>query len=127
VDFVVRTYFFHRFFIDICYDGGSGFFDRKRWVMHSDLISKIEKARQYAQEPERISIDTLQATFKGGNNDHVITIRDGVWQCDCDFFRTHTTCAHVMAMQKILAPMLSERARQASNPLDADDVVELLG
>jgi hypothetical protein len=95
--------------------------------MHSDLISKIEKARQYAQQPERIAIDSLSATFRGGNNDHTITIQGGDWQCDCEFFRSHTTCAHVMAMQKILAPMLSEQAKQASNPLDADDLAELLG
>lgn len=95
--------------------------------MHSDLISKIEKARQYAQEPERIAIDTLSATFRGGNNDHTITINDGIWQCDCDFFKHHSTCAHVMAMQKILAPMLSDRARQAVNLLDADSFAESLG
>lgn len=95
--------------------------------MHSDLISKIEKARQYAQQPERIAIDSLQASFRGGNNDHTITINDGEWHCDCEFFRSHLTCAHVMAMQQILAPMLSDRARQATNPLDADDLAELLG
>ena len=27
--------------------------------MHSDLIGKIEKARRYAQEPERIALDEL--------------------------------------------------------------------
>ncbi|MCE2852986.1 MAG: hypothetical protein ACK5C8_01825 [Roseiflexaceae bacterium] len=95
--------------------------------MHSDLISKIEKARQYAQQPERIAIDSLRATFHGGNNDHHITIADGTWHCDCDFFKGHTTCAHVMAMQKILQPMLSERARAATNPLDADTVSATLG
>lgn len=95
--------------------------------MHSDLISKIEKARQYAQQPERIAIDSLHATFHGGNNDHQITITAGVWHCDCDFFKRHATCAHVMAMQKILQPMLSEHARVAANPLDADDLAELLG
>ena len=95
--------------------------------MHSDLISKIEKARQYAQQPERIAIDSLSATFRGGNNDHIITINAGVWHCDCDFFKHHSTCAHVMSMQKILAPMLSDRARQAVNPLDADSFAESLG
>ena len=95
--------------------------------MHSDLISKIEKARHYAQQPERIAINSLQATFNGGNNTHQITITAGVWQCDCEFFKGHATCAHVMARQKILAPMLSAAARAATNPLDADNLAEMLG
>ncbi|HMQ31751.1 MAG TPA: hypothetical protein PKD53_13575 [Chloroflexaceae bacterium] len=81
--------------------------------MHSDLIGKIEKARRYAAEPDRIKFDHLQATFHGGNSNHVIALRDGRWSCDCSFFRGWGTCAHVMAMQRILNPMLTDEARQA--------------
>ena len=42
--------------------------------MHSDLIGKIEKARRYAGEPERIAIGEMKASFRGGNNDHLITL-----------------------------------------------------
>lgn len=94
--------------------------------MHSDLISKIEKARQYATQPERIAIRSLTAAFRGGNNDHIITVSDGTWSCDCDFFLHHATCAHVMAMQKILDPMLSADARRAKNPLDDDTFMTAL-
>lgn len=94
--------------------------------MHSDLISKIEKARHYATQPERIAIQTLTATFRGGNNDHLITVDAGVWRCDCDFFRGHGTCAHVMAIQKVLSPMLSDQARSAVNPLDDDTIASQL-
>jgi hypothetical protein len=62
--------------------------------MHSDLISKIEKARHYATQPERIAIQTLTATFRGGNNDHVITVDAGVWRCDCDFGRVGVAVDH---------------------------------
>ncbi len=81
--------------------------------MHSDLIGKIEKARRYAQEPERVSLDELKARFHGGNNEHAITLSDGEWSCDCDFFRLRHTCAHVMALQKMFQPMLSPEAREA--------------
>lgn len=81
--------------------------------MHSDLIGKIEKARRYAEEPERIKFDELRATFHGGNSDHVITLKEGHWGCDCSFFRSWGTCAHVMAMQRILTPMLTPEALQA--------------
>lgn len=80
--------------------------------MHSDLIGKIEKARRYAEEPERISLGELKATFRGGNNEHNITLTKDEWTCDCDFFRLRHTCAHVMAMQKIFNPMLSDDARE---------------
>jgi hypothetical protein len=81
--------------------------------MHSDLIGKIEKARRYAEEPERIKFDDLRATFHGGNSNHVIALSEGHWSCDCSFFSGWGTCAHVMAMQRILNPMLNEEARQA--------------
>lgn len=80
--------------------------------MHSDLIGKIEKARRYAEEPERISLGELKATFRGGNNDHTITLANDEWTCDCDFFRLRHTCAHVMALQKIMRPMLTAEARE---------------
>jgi hypothetical protein len=81
--------------------------------MHSDLIGKIEKARRYAQEPERIKFENLTVTFHGGNSNHTIALVDGHWSCDCSFFQGWGTCAHVMAMQRILNPMLTPEARQA--------------
>lgn len=81
--------------------------------MHSDLIGKIEKARRYAEDPSRVSLGELKATFRGGNSDHEIVLHDGHWECNCSFFRNWGTCAHIMAMQKILNPMLDEKARQA--------------
>ncbi len=80
--------------------------------MHSDLIGKIEKARHYANEPDRVSLDELKARFRGGNNDHTVTLRDGHWSCDCSFFRMRNTCAHVMAMQQMLSAMLTDDARK---------------
>jgi hypothetical protein len=79
--------------------------------MHSDLIGKIEKARRYAAEPERVKFVDLKVRFNGGNSDHVVELRDGHWHCDCAFFQGRGTCAHVMTMQRILNPMLTEEAR----------------
>jgi hypothetical protein len=91
--------------------------------MHSDLIGKIEKARRYAQEPERIAIDELKARFRGGNNDHVITLSKGQWTCDCSFFRMWQTCAHVMAFQRILNQMLPPEAREATGPVAVEETM----
>lgn len=91
--------------------------------MHSDLIGKIEKARRYAEEPERIALDELKARFHGGNNDHTITLVNGQWSCDCSFFPRWQTCAHVMAFQKIFSPMLSPEAREAAGPAVEEQMV----
>lgn len=96
--------------------------------MHSDLIGKIEKARRYAQEPERIVLDELKARFRGGNNDHLITLSNGQWTCDCNFFRVWQTCAHVMAFQKIFNAMLPVEAREPTSPIQApQEIVGALG
>lgn len=91
--------------------------------MHSDLIGKIEKARRYAQEPERVALDELKARFRGGNNDHELTLTNGHWSCDCEFFRVRRTCAHVMALQKMFNPMLSTQAREFGSPIAEEQIV----
>jgi hypothetical protein len=84
--------------------------------MHSDLINKIEKAKRYAQQPERFSIDHIAVRFAGSGGDHLIELNHGEWSCDCNFFRSWQTCHHVMAVQKLLAPMLSDDARRPGGP-----------
>jgi len=86
--------------------------------MHSDMIGKIEKARRYAEEPERIQFSELKACFHGGNREHEVALHDGHWSCTCSFFHTWGTCAHVMAMQKLLNPMLPAQAREHELSID---------
>jgi hypothetical protein len=84
--------------------------------MHSDLIGKIEKAKRYAQEPERFTLERMTAQFRGSSSDHAVALENDQWSCDCNFFRTWHTCSHVMAAQRILAPMLSAEAKKPSGP-----------
>ncbi len=84
--------------------------------MHSDLIGKIEKAKRYAQEPERFALEKITAHFRGGSSDHAIALENDQWSCDCNFFRTWHTCSHVMAVQRLLAPMLSDQAKKPAGP-----------
>lgn len=74
--------------------------------MQSSLIGKIEKARRYANEPSRVSIQHLSATFRGDNGEHRISIKDGVLQCECEFFAARGVCCHTMAMERMLANVL---------------------
>jgi hypothetical protein len=74
--------------------------------MDYGMIGKIEKAKRYAQERDRIHIENLKVTFDGANNPHTVHLQDGVWQCDCDFFQTRGRCSHTMALEIILEGML---------------------
>jgi hypothetical protein len=79
--------------------------------MHSSVIGKIEKANRYARELDRITIDQLSLTFRGDNDSHRVTLDADRWQCNCHSFESLSSCAHVLAMQKILGQMLSEAAQ----------------
>jgi hypothetical protein len=85
----------------------------------SGLIAKLDKARRYAQEPDRLTIRSLTATFRGSNDDHDLALQGDAWRCACHYFEVNGTCAHSMAVQRILAPMLPEGARYEHTALSA--------
>ena len=78
--------------------------------MHSSLIGKIEKARRYAQQPERVTVHELKATFRGENDSHEVAYSNGKWSCGCEFFASWETCCHTMALERILTPMVPKSA-----------------
>jgi hypothetical protein len=73
--------------------------------MDYGMIGKIDKAKRYAQERNRIHIETLTVTFEGENNSHTVNFVNGEWRCDCDFFHSRGRCSHTMAMEIILEGM----------------------
>ncbi len=81
--------------------------------MDYGMIGKIDKAKRYAEQRDRIHIETLKVTFEGENNPHTVTLSDGVWQCDCDFFQSRLRCSHTMALEILLEGMLPETAAKA--------------
>lgn len=70
--------------------------------MDSGMIGKIEKAKRYAEERDRIKFENFKATFEGENNPHTVTFEDEAWNCDCDYFMTRGVCSHTMALERIL-------------------------
>ena len=79
--------------------------------MHSSLIGKIEKANRYARERDRITFEQLSVEFRGDNDTHRVTLEADAWQCNCHYFESWNTCVHILSLQKILGPMLPERAQ----------------
>ena len=74
--------------------------------MDTGMIGKIEKAKRYAQQRDRIHFSSFTVTLDGENNPHTVHYTDGQWVCDCDFFRTRGRCSHTMALEIILEGMV---------------------
>jgi len=75
--------------------------------MDYGMIGKIEKAKRYAQQPERFRFNSFDLTFHGDNNTHQVRFEDGKFHCDCEFFLTHQRCGHTMAVEIMLKDMIS--------------------
>lgn len=88
--------------------------------MHSSVIGKIEKANRYARETDRITFDRLSLTFRGDNDTHRVSLDADGWQCNCHYFESWKTCAHILAIQKILGGMLPEVAQTSLFPAAPD-------
>lgn len=78
--------------------------------MQSSLIGKIEKAKRYAQETDRITFSEFSVNFRGEHNTYTTSLKDGKWNCTCSFFGAWKICSHTMAMEKVLGGMLPTEA-----------------
>ena len=76
--------------------------------MDFGMVSKIKKAKRYAEERNRIHFESFTVTFNGDNNPHTVHFSNGIWQCDCEFFLTRERCSHTMALEIILENMIPE-------------------
>ena len=92
--------------------------------MHSSVIGKIEKANRYARERDRITVESLAVTFKGDNDTHRLSLGADGWDCNCHYFQSWQTCAHILAIQKILGEMLPEAAQTSLFPVVKEDLAE---
>ncbi len=70
--------------------------------MDSAMIAKISKAREYAQEPERMMFASFEVVFDGRHQTYRVTFDHGTWRCECDFFAQRGVCSHTMAVEKVL-------------------------
>jgi hypothetical protein len=90
--------------------------------MHSSLIGKVEKANRYSREPDRVTFESLALTFRGDNDTHRVTLKDGAWDCTCHFFASWHSCVHLLALQKMLGVMLPEDAQIELLPAERSSV-----
>ena len=76
--------------------------------MDSVMISKIQKAKQYAQELHRLQFEEFEVKFQGNHSNHTVTYKHGQWQCGCDFFLARGVCSHTITLEKVLGVMLPQ-------------------
>jgi hypothetical protein len=82
--------------------------------MDHGMVGKIEKAKRYAEQRDRIRFMSFNVTFNGENNPHTVNFSEGHWDCDCSFFKSRGVCSHTMALERILADMLPEAVNSGS-------------
>lgn len=83
--------------------------------MHSSLIGKIEKARRYAEERDRVRFASFRTTFRGEHDTYTVEFDAGRWRCTCNFFAGWGVCSHTMALQRILAEMLPKETEPSDS------------
>lgn len=71
--------------------------------MDAAMIGKIEKAMQYAQEPDRLNFQQFSVVFKGDHKNHTVRYENGAWSCDCNFFQARGVCSHIMTIERVLS------------------------
>lgn len=80
--------------------------------MDYGMISQIEKARRYADEPNRITFNAFTLTFKGDNANYDVALTDDGWQCTCPGYQKYSICPHLMALERMFKPMLKRTPLQ---------------
>ena len=78
--------------------------------MQSSLIGKIEKAKRYAEEKDRVTFSDLSVKFHGEHNDYDTGYKEGKWHCSCPFFSSWGVCSHTMALERMLGNMMPQEA-----------------
>ena len=54
--------------------------------MDASMINKIQKAGEYASQPERATFDSLVVDFNGANSSHRVRLDNDGWACTCSGF-----------------------------------------
>ena len=77
--------------------------------MNASMINKIQKASEYASQPERATIHSLRVEFSGDNNTYALRLDEDGWHCSCPGFSKYKICPHIMALETLFKPMLKRR------------------
>ena len=74
--------------------------------MDTSMINKIQKSKELATQPDRITFRTLTLEFRGDNNNYNTALGPDGWSCSCPGYSKYGICPHIMTLEKIYQPML---------------------
>lgn len=74
--------------------------------MDASMINKIQKAKEYAQQPERATFNSLTVEFRGDNSNYQVTLSNDGWSCTCPGFQKYAICPHIMSIEKLFKPLI---------------------
>jgi len=74
--------------------------------MDTSMINKIQKAKELAEQPEKITFHTLDIKFDGDNDSYNLSLSAEGWSCSCPGFQKYNICPHIMTVEKLFKPML---------------------
>lgn len=75
--------------------------------MDSGMISKIQKSKRYATEPDRVTLKEIHVRFRGDHDTYDVSYVDGEWSCQCHFFQQRGVCSHTMTIERLLDPIVA--------------------
>lgn len=76
-------------------------------MFEDEYRKKREKAKNYAQQPERFKVEKMKLKMDSLNGEREITFENGKWHCTCEFYKkaqanaSLDTCSHIMAVKEI--------------------------
>ncbi len=70
------------------------------------MIHKIRKARKYIAKPQLFTFENNTAILRSEHGARNLSFLEGVWSCDCDFFRVNKICSHSMATSELSARII---------------------
>ncbi len=74
--------------------------------MDASMINKIQKAKEYADQPERATFNSLTVEFRGDNSVYIVQLGNDGWSCTCPGFQKYAICPHIMALEKLFKPII---------------------
>lgn len=77
--------------------------------MDASMINKIQKASEYASQPERATFISLSVEFNGANSSHLVSLDKDGWSCSCSGFSRYQICPHIMALEILFKPLLKRQ------------------
>ena len=80
--------------------------------MDYSMIGKIQKAKEYAEEPERVTFNSFSVEFAGDNNSYTVSLTPEGWNCSCPGYQKYGICPHIMTLERLFAPMIKRTRLQ---------------